>query len=706
MSFKDFIIQQEDDIDETEAVRRYQEYKVEFKRTQINDFFVLHKSEEWFEEKYHPTKSVERKKFIRHCMRKRLRVFLDLWEAGYIDDLSLKISDTGAVLKFLDRVIIKLEGGSEEDFKMLDEPPKIIEKKEEKANYEGDNGEKKDDEDKKPKIEEKPKNYTYDADATEDDDTETKEKEPMPPGMDEDDLKPPGMEDEDEEKKEKKEMKTEEIKKEEVNQEEEVPPPYVYDGTWPKRPVSIFIRSTASNVTRNDIINVCKHYPGFLRVAMSDAAPERRYSRRAWVTFASDTNIKDVCWNLSNIRVKELELSPAMNRDVANRVRPVNGIACAPMSMQMDMKFAMELMKKLDTRSKLYEVEETNGRAADEEMKEVKEEEDDDEETEVKKENDEEANGEVAAAAEPDVKVEMEKIDIPENNPILEKLPENIEQIITDIELKSNEEDTKDYPIVVNEDLQKNLDLVLLYLRVVHCVDYYNANEYHYEDEMPMRCGIIHVRSQPLEAACKKDIHENFTTNTSKLDGVVTEEQRATDADAKRLGFKTEDTEVDNFIKANTQELAKDKWLCPLSGKKFRGPEFVKKHIMMKHTDSLDNVKREVEYFNNYIFDMKRPCFPEGRPKTGDSSGPARPSGGGGSSSWTPRQPASFATPKSTYSQYQSSTPQMQNVHQQETYGRMNTYPPKQNRRGGGFHRDRKVIKYRDLDAPEESDFF
>lgn len=48
MSFKGFIIQQEDDIDETEAVRRYQEYKVEFKRTQINDFFVLHKGEEWW----------------------------------------------------------------------------------------------------------------------------------------------------------------------------------------------------------------------------------------------------------------------------------------------------------------------------------------------------------------------------------------------------------------------------------------------------------------------------------------------------------------------------------------------------------------------------------------------------------------------------------------------------------------------------------
>ena len=37
-----------------------------------------------------------------------------------------------------------------------------------------------------------------------------------------------------------------------------------------------------------------------------------------------------------------------------------------------------------------------------------------------------------------------------------------------------------------------------------------------------------------------------------------------------RAGPKDVDTEVEKFVKANTQELAKDKWLCPLSGKKFK----------------------------------------------------------------------------------------------------------------------------------------
>lgn len=38
------------------------------------------------------------------------------------------------------------------------------------------------------------------------------------------------------------------------------------------------------------------------------------------------------------------------------------------------------------------------------------------------------------------------------------------------------------------------LDRLLLYLRIVHSVDYYINCDYPSEDEMPTRCGIMHVR--------------------------------------------------------------------------------------------------------------------------------------------------------------------------------------------------------------------
>lgn len=48
---------------------------------------------------------------------------------------------------------------------------------------------------------------------------------------------------------------------------------------------------------------MCKRYPGFLRAAIADPQPERRWFRRGWVTFERTVNIKEICWNLNNIRV-------------------------------------------------------------------------------------------------------------------------------------------------------------------------------------------------------------------------------------------------------------------------------------------------------------------------------------------------------------------------------------------------------------------
>lgn len=46
-------------------------------------------------------------------------------------------------------------------------------------------------------------------------------------------------------------------------------------------------------------------------------------------------------------------------------------------------------------------------------------------------------------------------------------------------------------------ELMRVLDRLVLYLRIVHSVDYYNHCEYPYEDEMPNRCGIMHARCGP-----------------------------------------------------------------------------------------------------------------------------------------------------------------------------------------------------------------
>ena len=48
LSFKQFLSQQDDSIDEVAAIQKYNEYKSEFKSRQISEFFEEHKEEDWY----------------------------------------------------------------------------------------------------------------------------------------------------------------------------------------------------------------------------------------------------------------------------------------------------------------------------------------------------------------------------------------------------------------------------------------------------------------------------------------------------------------------------------------------------------------------------------------------------------------------------------------------------------------------------------
>lgn len=155
------------------------------------------------------------------------------------------------------------------------------------------------------------------------------------------------------------------------------------------------------------------------------------------------------------------------------------------------------------------------------------------------------------------------------------------------------------------------LDSIILYLRIVHSVDFYNHCEYPYEDEMPNRCGIIHARGPAPSKVSQNDIQEYIKNFETKIQMFISKAVVVDDDELKNLGCKDAEAEVQKFIQANTQELQNNIWLCPLSGKKFKGPEFIRKHIMKKHAEKVEEVRKEVEFFNNYLKDPKRPQLPE-----------------------------------------------------------------------------------------------
>lgn len=170
------------------------------------------------------------------------------------------------------------------------------------------------------------------------------------------------------------------------------------------------------------------------------------------------------------------------------------------------------------------------------------------------------------------------------------------------------------------------LDKLILYLRIVHSIDYYNITEYQQEDWMPNRLGILHARERIATLASstqssskssssikvkKADIDEYIKLFEMNIKSYVDYKEHIDIEMAKRLGFKDADNEVEKFLNDNCKELEKDKWLCPLSGKKFKAKEYVHKHLLSKHQDKIENLRKLCEFFNNFVYDPKRPYLPE-----------------------------------------------------------------------------------------------
>ncbi|XP_050025923.1 serrate RNA effector molecule homolog isoform X6 [Dermacentor andersoni] len=724
MTFKQFLGSQDDGIDDQEAVRKYNEYKMDFRRQQLNEFFVNHKEEEWFKSKYHPEECGKRKTEQVNALKRRLDAFLKLHEGGWVDAISIDVEKSDRIVRFLDAVVILLEGGTEYDLQALDEPiqedkpsegasfssardekeasdkPEVKEESsqggdapssptrsdvtadDDKRHKRADDEE--EDEDAKSDSKQsgggRKRSYSSssqsssssdsdsddsDKDASDDQDSgvpgeesggeskkasrkskkkskrlssspqakkATKAKEERSedgneegsstkgePEDDDEDGRPDSVTDikgkGDEEEDESKATVDEQAKKGETGQGDG---PKAVESEEKNRPrplhrtCSIFLRNLAPTITKMEVEAMCKRYPGFLRVAIADPQPERRFFRRGWVTFERTVNIKEICWNLNNIRLRDCELGAIVNRDLSRRIRSVNGIASHKQVIRSDIKLAARIVHNLDNQRSLW----------------------------IQTEAGTEPAGNAAAT---DQLPPIEGFGVSSKNPLLKNITDYLieeasaeeEELLggsADREENADAEDPS-APGGTNSEkdemLIKVLDRLLVYLRVVHSVDYYNHSEYASEDEMPNRCGIMHARgSPPSGKVTPQEVADYISHFEGKISPFLQPSTKLSDEEANRLGKKDPEAEVEKFVVANTQELSKDKWLCPLSGKKFKGPEFVRKHIFNKHAEKVEEVRKEVEYFNNYLLDPKRPQLPEHPANRGGPGGGGR--GGGG----------------------------------------------------------------------------
>jgi len=544
LSFKQFMNNLDVSIDHIEATTKYNNYKSEFRKKQLTEFFNAHKEEEWFRLKYHPEDSIKRKKKLRDFLIARRECFIDLLRSGQIDLLSLDVDKADSITRLLDIVIIKLEGGDEHDVRALDEMPS-----EEKA--------------KEPELD----LFSVDLDLPKKTNNNSNNNNN---GLDKS-MKVDGEQDGEEG----------DIKQENVDPADEQEKPK-RKRKYLHKTSSIFLRNLPANITIEEIESMFKKYPEFLRVAISEPQIDKKFQRKAWISFERTFDVRDIYLSLNNIKIRDVEIGAIINKDLTRRVRTVNGIASHKNCVHADIRHAAKIVAYLDHHKRIWQKI------------------DDDEK-------------------EPSIQLNepLKLFSVQSRNPLLR----NITGFLIEEASAEEEEllgaelsqiDGGDQTLERNEDSIRVLDRLIYYLRIVHSFDFYNACEYANEDELPNRLGLIHIRGLPPSLKVQqKDVDDYIKTFEQKITPFTLPIVELTEDELLKLGLRDEEAEVEKFIQENTQEISSDKWLCPLSGKKFKGPDFIRKHLLNKHAQRLEEVRQEAKYFNNYVHDVKRMQLPE-----------------------------------------------------------------------------------------------
>ena len=154
--------------------------------------------------------------------------------------------------------------------------------------------------------------------------------------------------------------KDKEADEEKMEEDESKPKPRALHKT-----TSIFLRNLAPTITKQEVEAMCKRYPGFLRAAIADPQPERRWFRRGWITFERDVKIKEICYSLNNIRLRDFELGPIVNRDLSRRIRTVNGITVDRKVVRNNIKLAAKVITNLDKKWELWQKPQATPQDAD-----------------------------------------------------------------------------------------------------------------------------------------------------------------------------------------------------------------------------------------------------------------------------------------------------------------------------------------------------
>ncbi|CAH8538087.1 unnamed protein product [Schistosoma turkestanicum] len=687
--FKRFLDPLDDLITEEEACTKYKEYKEGYMKRHTEEFFDAHKNEEWLRLRYHPDYMNERKAALSAAVKHRLDVFMELLNKGFLENQSVQMDNSENLIKLMDAVVIKLEGGSDEDLKVLEESDRnkysdeeLVHQSQSSGPISRENkseGEAESDDDfdhEKPNsglprkapqetlhTEGSPaakcrttnrrtrtesnksgnsagsqSSQSSDSDSGSSSDDEVDEKtesknEVKPKSMEltgihdlvsseadenaaaddvDDDVPTPTTAESPQGCKNEDSTVTSMIIGSSVNDTSvkhpvfndppaPPPPPTTTTGTPqskcanpPKllhKTASIFFRALPPTITESELKELCASQPGFIRLALWEPVPERRFMRHAWATYDPSVNIKKVCWalNTSSLLREKLdlpngELGATVNRDLAQRVRPLTSLTRHKPVMRQDLLLSAQLVARLDAKHNLWNhleiPDSTNDLNTIDKMK---------------------LNGdsiELMKTSYDDTALEMA---IKSKNPLLKNLTDYLvdeggseeEALIAETQAdgevcdnsnnNNNNNNTNNsnvgrvhtVTLESDPDLARTLDLLILYLRIVHSMDYYAGAIYPMEDLMPHRCGILHARGDrginpsivPSSAGggaggrsggglafTQREINDHLQNFALKLRTLIEVPKDLTEEEMKKLGMRDPEKAAEEFVEANIQK--------------------------------------------------------------------------------------------------------------------------------------------------------
>jgi hypothetical protein len=157
-------------------------------------------------------------------------------------------------------------------------------------------------------------------------------------------------------------------------------------------------------------------------------------------------------------------------------------------------------------------------------------------------------------------------------------------------------ESNNNFALEDSDDYSSLLDKTVIYLRQVHNYCFFCALKFGCCKEMTEKCGDLHLRN-PIPHSSEQDKHDHRRF-IEKLDALLEFLKSFNEISETPSEYASlDDFLTDSFIK----KVDEGKFRCESCAKAFKGPDFVLKHLHLKHEDLVKQTEQDLASFLEFL---------------------------------------------------------------------------------------------------------